>query len=234
MKLSQKTFTASGSWTCPAGVTQVICLGQGGGAAGFPSTNQIGRHGGRSTFLVPVLLTVTPNTTYTITIGSGGNGSAGAGNGAGGDTTFDSLATFKGAGTDPNTLVRSPGYSAGSTNAVVSGTVLNNPISITGATSGGASFAYLGNAIAFGNYAANGSNGGTGGGGGGGGGNSSDAGIGGVGGNGGTSGNAGSAGGNAPSTSYGAGGGGAGGSGGSFSVNGGNGAGGRLIVIWAE
>ena len=216
MKLSQKTFTTSGSWTCPAGVTKVICLGQGGGAAGFPSTNQIGRHGGRSTFLVPVLLTVTPNTTYTITIGSGGNGSAGAGNGAGGDTTFDSLATFKGAGTDPNTLVRSPGYSVGSTNTVVSGTVLNNPISITGATSGGASFAYLGNAIALGNYAANGSNGGTGGGGGGG--NSSDAGIGGTGGNGGTNGNAGSAGGNAPSTSYGAGGGGAGGSGGSFSV----------------
>lgn len=57
MYLASKTFTANGSWTAPAGVTQVIItnnLSAGGFYAGGMSS------GG-------MFLTVVPNTTYAIT-----------------------------------------------------------------------------------------------------------------------------------------------------------------------
>ena len=244
MRLCSTTFTSSGSWVCPAGVTQIIVHGQGGGASGIAGSNGSASNGGSagaggfSTYLVPVLLTVVPNTTYTITIGAGGTSASSFGvSNPGGHTSFGVLATWYGAGPSGSSASLSGSlYTNGPTSSAITG-VSNNIYPIQGDTRGNSLSPNTGNAISYGSYAAKGSvNGASNGGGGGGGGNSSDAGVGGTGGNGGTPGVAGSIGGTPPSTSYGAGGGGGGGGGSSSAAkgNGGPGQSGRLIVTWAE
>lgn len=107
----RQSFTSSGSWVCPAGVTKVLVWGMGGGAGGGGGSNATASAGGAGGYgaagvtLKPVLLDVVPNTTYTITIGAGGSGgtntastnAAGAVGSAGGDTSFGALMTWKGA-----------------------------------------------------------------------------------------------------------------------------------------
>lgn len=110
MSLHKKLYTADGYFTCPAGVTSVRLTGCGGGGGGgggedgvdgFTRTQCSGGGGGGAQTHT-MIVAVTPGTIYTITIGTGGSGgvraSATASNGNdGGDTTFDSLATFLGA-----------------------------------------------------------------------------------------------------------------------------------------
>ena len=97
---TSQTFTSSGTWTCPAGVTQVILIGCGGGQAGgnCATSASVLAVGGKGTVPGMKTITVVPNTTYTITIGVGGS-TAGA---AGTSTTFGVLATFNGASTELN------------------------------------------------------------------------------------------------------------------------------------
>jgi hypothetical protein len=111
MPLVKKYFTSNSSWTAPAGVTNVILIGCGGGGGGGSGgaaqsigTYGVGGAGGGGSVLCTVHATVVPNTSYTVTIGAGGTGGTGAtasngnsGN-AGSDTTFGALATFYGAG----------------------------------------------------------------------------------------------------------------------------------------
>lgn len=95
-------FTASGSWTAPAGVYSIRALAVGGGGGGGASRgNQassahIGGGGGGGG-VIDELFPVVPGTTYTVTIGTGGAGantSAAGSNGT--DTTFGSLFTAPG------------------------------------------------------------------------------------------------------------------------------------------
>ncbi|WYW02467.1 tail fiber protein [Pseudomonas phage vB_PpuM-Lauda] len=78
-----QTFTASGSWLCPAGVTTVYlsgCGGGGGGAGGGGASDSGaggGSGGGCGTYAVLTPITVVPGSTYTITIGGGGAGGNG-------------------------------------------------------------------------------------------------------------------------------------------------------------
>jgi hypothetical protein len=77
------TFAASGSWTCPSGITRarITSIGAGGGGGSTAGGGGGGGGGvGRSA------VTVTPATVYTVTIGA-----AGAINGAGGNTTCNSI-----------------------------------------------------------------------------------------------------------------------------------------------
>lgn len=96
-RFKQVTFTEDGTWTCPAGVTEVIVFGQGGGSGGDSLTSSSGT-GGIATYLQPVPITVTPGTTYNIVIGQGGAaGVSGSTVGkAGTDTSFGSQ-VWKGA-----------------------------------------------------------------------------------------------------------------------------------------
>lgn len=240
-KLTQVEFTSSGSWTAPAGVTSIIALGQGGGGSGNDSTGTVaGANGGKATYLVPMVLNVTPNTTYTVTIGAGGISAGNGGSGLGGDTSLGALFSWFGAGGG----AVGAGYSTAGSNQVGTSSVPTNmPWVVPGASNGSDTSQIPGNFAVLGSYAARGTNG-TGGssaGGGGGSGASSDSGIGGAGGKGGNnpwtgpSDNPGN-GGDAPAGSYGAGGGGGGGDGSGFGLLGlgGNGGGGRLIILWAE
>lgn len=110
-KIVTNEFLSSGSWVCPAGVTKVILWGLGGGSGGSGGgvgSTTLGGNSGRagvSCAYLPTIVTVVPGTTYTITIGAGGTGQPAAVSGRaaalnvggdGGDTSFGSLAVFKG------------------------------------------------------------------------------------------------------------------------------------------
>ena len=75
---STVTFTGSGTWTCPAGVTniQVECWGAGGGGGGSTSSTSkyTGGGGAGGNYVKNVSVSVSPGNVYTITIGTGGAG----------------------------------------------------------------------------------------------------------------------------------------------------------------
>ena len=78
-------FTASGSWTCPAGVSSVAVLLVGGGGAGFNGLTSTvssvsGGGGGAGGVLYVGSLAVTAGTVYPVTVGAGGTQSSAAGN----------------------------------------------------------------------------------------------------------------------------------------------------------
>lgn len=102
-------FTSSGNWVCPAGVTNVILIGCGGGQGGSggcqtSTTSTPGGAGGVGVLPSMQFAAVTPGDTYAVSIGTGGAGGvAGAGTapdngGAGGNTLFGTLVKFFGGG----------------------------------------------------------------------------------------------------------------------------------------
>lgn len=261
MRLCSIEFTSSGSFTVPAGVTSIIVLAQGGGGGGGGGAKSSAMatrsgHGGVATYLVPRVFSVVPNTTYTIIIGSGGSGGQG-GTGAlstpgdDGGTTYFGMCVWMGGQGGPSgyqdtlslgsQFVRGAGYFPIITdnlyvnNGNVASTYpvsIRGPIFSQGTPDIGGNPGLVGVFAPFGTpfagaYGTPGP-----------GGCSSDAGIGGSGGMAPTSSvAAGGNGGDAPLTSCGAGGGGgAGANTGTSGLpgNGGAGAPGRLIIIWAE
>jgi len=89
----QETFYASGTWTCPDGITTAyLTLLGGGGGGGIGGTGWSSGGGGGGGAMVDYPVTVVPSTVYTVTVGAAGASvtSAGqAGGGAGGDSIFD-------------------------------------------------------------------------------------------------------------------------------------------------
>ncbi len=67
--MATQTFTTTGSWVCPPGVTTVTaqCWG-GGGAGGVASGTASGAGGGAGGQYATKLCTVSPGTTYTVTV----------------------------------------------------------------------------------------------------------------------------------------------------------------------
>lgn len=99
-------FSASGTWVCPANVTDVLLLGAGGGGAGGGQKQitygafgfSYGGAGGNSGEWGFIHCPVTPTLSYAVTIGSGGSGVNNANGNSGTDTTFGGIRTFKGGG----------------------------------------------------------------------------------------------------------------------------------------
>ena len=92
------TFTASGTWTCPSGVTSVdVSCWAGGGGGGKASSGKIsnpGGGGGGGAFSGKSGLSVTPGNSYTVTVGDGGVGSTGANATNGEDSWFSTSGTI--------------------------------------------------------------------------------------------------------------------------------------------
>jgi len=96
------TYTTSGTWVCPAGVTSVTvrCWGAGGGG-GSSNTNaanpRAGGGGGGGGFSTSVIAVI-PGNSYTVTVGNGGAGGvAGAGT-AGGLSSFNLISVIANGG----------------------------------------------------------------------------------------------------------------------------------------
>src|SRR5437870_5556559 len=71
------TFTASGTWTDPAGITSVdlqLWGGGGGGGGGRTSFGLPGSGGGGGAYSQKLTISVTPGNNYTVTVGTGGTG----------------------------------------------------------------------------------------------------------------------------------------------------------------
>ena len=103
--LSGISFSSSGTWTVPAGITKIIVDGSGGGGGGGGSST-VGGHGGGGggggSVGIPTTMTVTPGDTLTITIGAGGTAGGPGSSGANGGSTilsdgFNVLLSFQGA-----------------------------------------------------------------------------------------------------------------------------------------
>lgn len=105
--LTFKHYTYDSEWTCPAGVTEVILIGQGGGSGGASGNRMTFTQAlaGRGSTLSCTTVKVVPNTVYSITVGYGGAGASrsyttlGNTGSSGNPTTFGALATFSGAST---------------------------------------------------------------------------------------------------------------------------------------
>ena len=85
--MTVQTYTATATWTCPAGVTSVDieCWGAGGGGGG----ENVYTGGGGGGYSKTTAQSVTPGVDYTVTVGSGGNAGGLGGSGTtGGDTSF--------------------------------------------------------------------------------------------------------------------------------------------------
>ncbi len=77
-----QTFTASGSWVCPYGVTSITVetWGGGGGGGAAPVNSSVGGGGGGGAYLLITTVPVTFGTNYNFIVGAGGAGnSTGAG-----------------------------------------------------------------------------------------------------------------------------------------------------------
>lgn len=76
-----QTFTSSGTFTVPPGVTSIIveCWGGGGAGGGTTSNNSKGGGGGAGGAYSKKTLSVVPGTNYTVTVGGGASGSTSAG-----------------------------------------------------------------------------------------------------------------------------------------------------------
>jgi hypothetical protein len=117
-------FTASGSWTCPNGVTSVLAQLWGGGGGGGGVLGIAESSGGSGGGYTRKRLAVVPGTVYTVTVGAGGAGGTGAPtNGSAGGTT--SFLTLSATGGGPGYASTSGGQSTTSAGGVGSGGDLN-------------------------------------------------------------------------------------------------------------
>ena len=141
-----QTFTSSGKFTVPIGVTEITveCWGAGGAGGGSTSNNSGGSGGGGGGYCINVF-SVTPGQQINYTIGAGGTGSTGNGT-DGGETSMLTLTATGGGGGGANRGTVGAGGTAteGTTNT-------NGNAGTVGGNSGGA-----------GGAGANGGSGGTG------------------------------------------------------------------------
>lgn len=101
---NSQTFTASGTFTVPAGVTKIMVLiahgggGGGGGRVGDNTTTHafgtVGGGGGGSNFEAPIFFDVAANSTHSVVVASGGAGGSAASLTDGGKGGISSFGTY--------------------------------------------------------------------------------------------------------------------------------------------
>jgi hypothetical protein len=112
------TYTTSGSWVCPPGVTEVQVEAWGGGAGGRNAPNNVnktsGGGGGGGAYARRNAITVIPGNTYSFTIGAGGSAHL-TNSTAGGNTTatIEGVEITAAGGASPGAYSTSTGNSAG-------------------------------------------------------------------------------------------------------------------------
>ena len=90
-----QTFTTSGSWVCPYGVTSITVETWGGGGAGGAAFNgsPVGGGGGGGSYKITTLVSVTFGTTYNYVVGAGGLGNNTGAGATGIASSFNGLHT---------------------------------------------------------------------------------------------------------------------------------------------
>jgi len=146
-----ESFSESGTWQCPVGVTQikVECWGAGGaGGQGRTTTTVAGGGGGGGGAYASVTLTVTPGSFYTYTVGTGGATITANG----GDSFFANTSTVlaKGGlgGGAATSGVGGAGGSGGASASCVGDVKYSGGAGATGAAGGGAQAGGAGGASA--------------------------------------------------------------------------------------
>ena len=125
---SVQTFTSSGTWTRPSGITKVIMEVQAAGGSGSGSANTEDCQGGGGGGYAKKFLDVSSISTSTITVGAGGAGVAGNGINAGNIGGASSWA-------DGTNTITGNGGGAGETandTPTIGGTATNGDINIQG------------------------------------------------------------------------------------------------------
>ncbi len=157
------TFTNSGSWVCPAGVSsvKVECWGAGAAGGGVASTYGAGGGGGGGAYAINVI-PVTVGTAYNYTVGTGGIALPGANGGAGGSSWFGSAANILAAGGSGGSASTVAGVNgtagAGGTIAASIGSTLFSGGNAAAGTGSGTATSFGGGAGGSAGIAANGNN----------------------------------------------------------------------------
>ncbi len=143
-----QTFTGSGTFVVPAGVTTVQVEAWGGGGAGGgtnASANRGGGGGAGGSYTNNTSVAVTPGASITVTVGAGGLGASNANGGAGGTSTFASgtpVTAVGGAGGNVGNNTTNYGAGAGVTTGITrnggSGSNASSGSFTSGAGGGGA------------------------------------------------------------------------------------------------
>jgi hypothetical protein len=121
-----QTFTASGTWTCPAGVTSITvqCWGSGGGGGGTNANPTVGNGGAGGSFSQSTV-TVVPGNTYNLVVGAAGSaGSNTGGNGGnGGLSSFDGTTVVAAGGAGGNGSTAGAGIALGSSTGSIGSSI---------------------------------------------------------------------------------------------------------------
>lgn len=132
--MQDQVFTASGTFTSPAGtrpttVFKVTCVGGGGGGGGAQTNNVCGGGGGGAGAAIKWYTGLAASTGYTVTIGAAGTGQAAGGTGgsSGGNTTF----------AGPVTTITGGGGTVGAAlSSGAGGTGTNGDVNVAGCSGG--------------------------------------------------------------------------------------------------